>query len=94
MKLIRLCKAANSMPSDKCPALYVANDETLMASQGKRLNAETTAELLDLAEDEVGNLIPTETVLRATSLFLAAHGRTSVAADIESFVVEWLGEKL
>jgi hypothetical protein len=89
MKLTRLCKSANSHRDDWCPAMYVDEDPRQMVSQGKRLDADVSAQLLNLAEDEAGVAIPTETVLRAAARFLGAHGRPTIAAEIESFVAEW-----
>jgi hypothetical protein len=73
--------------------MYVTDDPTQMVGQGKRLDATTTAGLLDLAADETASVIPTETVLRAAGLFLAAHGRSALGAEIEAFVAEWGAEQ-
>jgi hypothetical protein len=86
MKLTLLCKSANSYEVDDCPAMYVTEDPTVMVGQGTRLDDETTAELLHLGDGEIGIAIPTETVLRAVGLFLAARGRPAVAAEVESFL--------
>lgn len=93
MKIRRLCKSADSMRADNCPAVYVADDLAKMVGQGKRLDSETTAQLLNLAEDEVANVIPTETVLRATALFLAERGESDLSAQIEAFVAKWEGSR-
>jgi hypothetical protein len=86
MKLIRLCKAANSYDVDNCPAIYVADDPSTMVGQGKLLDDETRRGLLNFADDEGAVAIPTETVLRAAGLFLAAHGDPSVSAAVEKFL--------
>jgi uncharacterized protein related to proFAR isomerase len=91
MKLTRLCKSAGSTDERDCPAVYVADLSTMMVGQGKNLDAETAAELQHLAADETASLIPTETVLRAAGLFLARHGRPTVAAEVEAFLAEWDG---
>lgn len=86
MKLTRLCKSAGSTAERKCPAIYATDVPSSMVGQGKVLDAETTHELLDLAADEVGAIIPTETVLRAAALFLASHGRPAMIAEVEEFL--------
>jgi hypothetical protein len=91
MRLTRLCKAADSAREDECPAMYVDEDPSMMVGQGKRLDAETTAQLLHLGKDETGVAIPTETVFRAAALVLAAHGRTKLGAEIEAFVADQWG---
>ncbi|MDQ2708667.1 MAG: hypothetical protein M3Z25_13955 [Actinomycetota bacterium] len=91
MKLTRLCKSAESGTREDCPAMYVADDPTVMVGQGTKLDPDTAAELLDRAVDEDGVAIPTETVLRAAGLFLAAHGRPGIAAEVEAFLAEWDG---
>jgi hypothetical protein len=69
--------------------MYAAIDEpAVMVGQGKRLDAATTAELQDLADDELGVAIPTETVLRAAGMFLAERGRPGVMAEVERFLAE------
>jgi hypothetical protein len=61
MALRRLCKAANSFPQDKCPAVYVEEDDpSTMVGQGKRMSAKAKAELRDLAAEEDAVRIPTE----------------------------------
>jgi len=74
MKLRRLCKSEESHVEGKCPAMYVADDPAVMVCQGTHLDAETSAELLDVASNEGGLAVPTETVLRAAALVLAEHG--------------------
>jgi len=91
VKLTRLCKSADSVKLGECPAMYVADDPSVMVSQGKRLDADTASELRHLADDETGVSIPTETVLRAAGLFLASHGRPAVAVEVETFLAEWDG---
>ncbi|WP_028926201.1 hypothetical protein [Pseudonocardia acaciae] len=86
MKLTRLCKAADSLRVQDCPAMYLDEDPGMMVGQGKRLDEDATAQLLHLGEDEAGVAIPTETVLRAAALVLTAHGRTELGAEIETFV--------
>lgn len=86
MKLTRICKSADSQVAGQCPAMYVADVPTVMVGQGKRLDAETAAELLDMADDETAVAIPTETVLRAAAMFLADRGRPVVAAEVEAFL--------
>jgi hypothetical protein len=94
MQLTRLCKAADSMEVTQCPAIYLDVNPAQMVGQGKRLDDETRAQLLHLGDDETGVAIPTETVLRASALFLAAHGRPDLAEGIESFVANWTGGRL
>jgi hypothetical protein len=85
--LRRLCKAANSFPEDKCPAVYVEEeDPSTMVGQGRKLSAEIKAELRDLAAEEDAVRIPTETVLRAVGLFLAEQGRPVVLAEVEAYL--------
>jgi hypothetical protein len=60
-----------------------------MVGQDKHLDAETTAELRHVADDEAGIALPTETVLRAAALFLAEHGRPAMVAEVEAFLAEW-----
>lgn len=86
MKLRRLCKSAESIPQGQCPAMYVSDDPTTMVGQGKLLDAGTTAELLDVAHDEQGVAIPTETVLRAAAALLAESGRPAMQAEVEEFL--------
>jgi hypothetical protein len=74
------------MGQDFCPAMYLADDPTMMVSQGRRLDDETTAQLCNLADDETAHLIPTETVLRAAALVLASQGRATLAAEITATV--------
>ncbi len=45
-----------------------------MVAQGKKLDADTTANLEDHAADETAVLIPTETVVRAVGKHLAEYG--------------------
>lgn len=86
MKLRRLCKSADSFPQNQCPALYVSDDPATMVGQGKVLDDATVVELRDLAADERGVAIPTETVLRAAALLLAEDGRTAMLAEVEDFL--------
>lgn len=89
MALRRLCKAANSFPDDKCPAVYVEEDDlSSMVGQGKKLSAESRAELRDLAAEEDAVRIPTETILRAVGLFLAERGRPVALAEVEAYLEE------
>jgi len=91
VKLIRLCKSADSSAVRDCPTMYLGEDPTVMVSQGKLLDAETAGQMQYVAHDETGVAIPTETVLRAAGLFLAAQGRPSVAAVVEAFLATWDG---
>jgi hypothetical protein len=89
MALRRLCKAANSFPQDKCPAVYVEEeDPSTMVGQGRKMSAKAKAELRDLAAEEDAVRIPTETVLRAVGLFLAERGRPVVLAEVEAYLEE------
>lgn len=83
MKLRRLCKSEDSVPQGKCPAVYIADDPSVVVAQGKILDDPTTTELLDLADDERGVALPTETVLRAAALILAERGRSDVVHTVE-----------
>lgn len=91
MKLRRLCKSVESIPQGQCSAMYLADDPATMVGQGKVLDPDTEAELLDLADDERGVAIPTETVLRAAALVLAEAGRPTVSAEIEAFLNDGSG---
>jgi hypothetical protein len=87
--LKRLCKAANSVAQGDCEAMYVdLEDLAWMVGQGRLLDSEASAELLDRAPDEAGVRIPTETVLRAVGLFLADRGHPEVLADVEAYLAE------
>lgn len=88
MKLRRLCKSQGSQLEGDCEAMYIADDPTFMVSQGKRLDAATAGELRDVALDEDGHLIPTETVVRAVALLLAEHGHTAMLAGVDEFLAE------
>lgn len=89
MTLKRLCKAANSVAQGDCEAMYVdLEDLAWMVGQGRLLDSEASAELLDRAPDEAGVRIPTETVLRAVGLFLADRGHPEVLADVEAYLAE------
>lgn len=71
MKLRKLAKDGGS-EVDRCPAVYVAEDDpAVMVVQGKLLDADTTAELEDPLPDETAVRIPAETVLRAVEKYLA-----------------------
>jgi hypothetical protein len=57
MALRRLCKAANSFPQDKCPAVYVEEDDpSTMVGQGRKMSAEAAAVLAEVEAylEEVG----------------------------------------
>lgn len=86
MMLRRLCKSSSSFPDNECPAVYVDDDPAMMVGQGKLLDAVTTAQLHNLAEDESAVAIPTETLLRAAGLFLAEQGRPGMLAEVESYL--------
>jgi hypothetical protein len=92
MKLRRLCKAEESVPSGQCPALYLADDPTRMVGQGKRLDDETRDELLDFADDEGAFEIPTETVLRAAAMVLAEAGRPGMVIQVEAYLAAQSGD--
>ena len=83
MKLRRLCKAEDSVPQGKCPAVYLAENPAVTVAQGKVLDDPTTAELLDHADDEQGVALPTETLLRAAALILGEYGRPDVVHIVE-----------
>ena len=71
MKLRQLAKDGKSN-TGKCPAVYVADDDpAVMVVQGKRLDADTTAELNDVLADETAVRIPAETMVRAIEKYLA-----------------------
>jgi hypothetical protein len=76
MKLRRLAKDPRSGTGD-CPAVYVAEDDpTVMVVQGKRLDAETAAELQDALGDETAVRISAETLMLALDVYRAEQ-RTS-----------------
>lgn len=87
MALRRLCKSAGSTEDHECPAVYEAEDQSLMIAQGKILDPSTMAGLQDLAGDETAVAIPAETVLRAAGLYLAERGRPAVLAEVESYLL-------
>lgn len=91
MKLTRLCKAADSLKVEDCPAMYVDEDPSMMVGQGKNLDPESAAQLMHVAEDEAGVAIPTETVLRGAAVVLASLGRSDLGTEIEAFVAERWG---
>lgn len=91
MRLRWLCKSEDSVPQGQCPAMYIADDPAVMVSQGKVLDEATTSEMRDLADDERGVAIPTETVLRAAALVLSENGRPSMLAEVEAFLAEQRG---
>ena len=89
MALRRLCKSAKSGEDEECEAVYVDDDDpATMIAQGKRLTDGRTAEFIQLADDETGAALPTETVLRAVGLFLAERGRPAVLAEVEDYLAE------
>jgi hypothetical protein len=88
MKLRRLCKAEDSFPENKCPAMYLAEDPSRMIGQGKHVDDATANELLDLADDEGAFEIPTETVLRAAAMVLAEAGRPGMIAEVEAYLAQ------
>lgn len=91
-KLRRICKTTGSTTQGQCPAMYAVEGRyDLMVGQGKDLDADTAAELVERADDESGVLIPTETVLRAAALFLADRGRADIMMNIDGFLAEWEG---
>lgn len=92
MQLRRLCKSANSNIEDDCEAVYIADRPTTMVAQGKHLDAETTAQLRNVADDESGVALPTETVLRAAALFLAEQGRPAMLGEVEAFLAAHAGD--
>lgn len=86
MALHRLAKDGNSVTSGGCPALYSTDDPTRMIAQGKALNVEETAELLDLLDDETASAIPTETVFRGVAKYATEHGDDDLAGRLEAFL--------
>ena len=75
MKLRKLAKDPSSNQGD-CPSVYVAEDDpTVMVVQGKFLDADTTAELDDVLDDETAVRIPAETMVRAVEKYLAERKR-------------------
>lgn len=89
MRFRRLCKDANSgFDDDDCPAVYRSDDLLTMIVQGKVLDTATLATLLDLADDESGVRIPTETVVRAVGKLLVELGRPDLAAELEIVIAE------
>lgn len=94
MNLRRLCKAATSYPDHDCPAVYVddAQEATangspeMMVCQVKTIDASTTAQLQDLADDEVAGAMPAETVPRAAGLYMAERGHTGVLDEVEAYL--------
>jgi len=75
MKLRKLAKDPSSNQG-ACPVVYVAEDDpAVMVVQGKLLDADTTAELHDVLDDETAVRIPAETVVRAAEKYLAEQRR-------------------
>ncbi len=71
MKLRRLAKDPRSNTGE-CPSVYVAEDDpTVMVVQGKRLDADTRAELHDVLDDETAVRISAETLVLAVQKHLA-----------------------
>jgi hypothetical protein len=92
MRLRRLCKKSGSGEFGQCEAVYLADRPTTMVAQGKRLDAETAAHLREVADDEAGVALPTETVLRAAALFLAERGRPTMLDEVEDFLAGWVSD--
>ena len=86
MKLRRICKSAESVPEGKCPAVYIGDDPTVMVCQGTHPDDATRAELVDVAHNEAGVVVPTETVLRAAARVLAEDGRHAMVTEVEAFL--------
>ncbi len=86
MRLRRLRKADISRDENDCPAMYLAEDPTMMVGQGKILDVDTTAELRNVAADEGAHLYPTELVLRAAAQVLAENGRPAMVEEVEDFL--------
>jgi hypothetical protein len=66
MKLTEITRA-DECKNGSCPAVYVADDTTVLVVQGKMLDSATTAELVGVADDELAVAIPRETLLRAVA---------------------------
>lgn len=69
--------------------MYLAEDPAVMVCQGTVLDDETAGELLNLATNEMGLSVPTETVLRAAALVLAQYGRPAMNDEVIAFLAEW-----
>lgn len=67
MKLTRLVKDNNS-GKNGCPAVYTADDPATLVVQGKILDGDTEANLIQMADDELAVAIPKETILRAAAM--------------------------
>lgn len=67
MKLTRLVKDSNS-GKNGCPAVYETDDPRTLVVQGKTLDAHTTSELVQVADDEVAVAISRGTILQAASM--------------------------
>jgi hypothetical protein len=75
MKLRKLAKDPGSNTGE-CPSVYVAEDDpSVMVVQGKRLDADTTAELHDVLADETAVRISAATIVRAVEKYLAERER-------------------
>jgi hypothetical protein len=71
MKLRKLAKDPGSNTGE-CPSVYVAEDDpAVMVVQGKRLDADTTAELHDVLDDETAVRISADTIVLAVEKYLA-----------------------
>ncbi|MGH3613732.1 MAG: hypothetical protein ACRDRK_14300 [Pseudonocardia sp.] len=88
MKLRRLCKSASSTDEEDCSAIYLTEELATMVAQGAHLDADTAAQLRNVAADETGIALPTETVLRAAALFLAEQGRPAMLTEVKTFLAE------
>jgi len=85
--LHRLAKWRFSCAVGCCPALYSdPDDPATMVCQGKKLSTAHAAELLEVAEDETGVTIPTETLFRGTAKYVSEHGDDELARKIEEFL--------
>jgi hypothetical protein len=75
MKLRKLAKDPGSNTGE-CPSVYVAEDDpTMLVVQGECLDADTTAELQDILDDETAVRISAETVVLAVDKYLAERRR-------------------
>lgn len=92
MKLRRLCKSGNSRIEGDCPAMYVDDDDpAVMVAQGRVLEGGHAVQLREVATEERGVSLPTETVLRAAALVLAQAGRPAMRDEVETYLARRTG---
>lgn len=68
MKLTEIARATGGeCKNGNCPAVYATDEATVLVVQGKALDAATSGELVGVAPDEVGIVIPRDLLLSAAT---------------------------